>query len=103
MSFLRYLPSTEFRRFARPRTVYEYGFDKAGAIKQDGSPSEHLLPWEAIDAHAKSFVTGRPCQYIVVGEFVREDGVRFPDLAINPDWMESFSFRRDGKRWVAPE
>jgi hypothetical protein len=91
------LPTATHRRFATPRSVYEYGFDKDGPIKQPGSPSDYLLSWDAIDAHTRSFVDGRPCQLIVIGEYVREDGLRFPDLVMNPAWMESIGYRGKGQ------
>ena len=92
------LSATEHRRF-RPRTVYEYGFDARGPIAQDGAPSGYLLPWEAIDAHSRSFVTGLPCQYIVIGEYVTEAGMRYPDLVINPAWMQAKGYVANGRRW----
>lgn len=74
-------------RFDPPRTLYEYGFDARGAIVQPGSPSGLLLPNEAIDDHADSIVRGRPPMYWVIGEDVRDDGIRFPILAVTPEYM----------------
>lgn len=78
---------TIHRRFDPPRSTYEYGFDGRGAIVQEGSPSGFLLPHEAIDDHAESIVKSRPPMYLVTGEYVRDDGIRFPVLEVSPAYV----------------
>lgn len=91
---------TVLRRFDPPRSTYEYGFDARGAIVQEGSPSGFLLPNEAIDDHADSIVKSRPPMYCVTGEYVRDDGMRFPMLAMTPEYMRWTGHVRDEHgRW----
>ncbi len=70
-----------YRKFRRPRSIEEYGFDADGPIRQPDSPSGFLLGWDALDAHAEAVTSSRWCPYIIVGETVRDDGMRFPELA----------------------
>lgn len=86
------MTTTKQYRFSPPRSVYEYGFDQDGPIPQVGTATGFLLGWDALDAHTEAFGSGKPCQYLVVGEEVREDGRRFPTLAINPAYMESLGY-----------
>jgi hypothetical protein len=84
---------TQHNIFWPARTVRSYGFDaNHRPIEEAASPSGYLLPWEAIDAEADAVSTRRPCQFVVVGEYVRDDGVRLPELGVNPDWMHDQGF-----------
>jgi hypothetical protein len=88
------------RKFARPKSVEEYGFEDGRAVDQAGTPSGFLLPWEAIDDVARAKTEHRPQMLVVVGEWVREDGVRFPELVVSERFMLHRGYVRDGRHWV---
>lgn len=84
---------TQHNVFRPARSVREYGFDaNHRPIEQKASPSGYLLPWEAIDAEAEAVSTRSRCQFVVRGEWVRDDGARFPELAVDPEWMHDQGF-----------
>lgn len=90
--------STEYHPFSPPRPVAQY----AG---QAGPHNGQALDANAYAALATSKVKGGPCELVVRGEYVRDDGVRFLDFAIDPVWLElNSNYRRvDGRlRWVCP-
>ena len=94
----RMLGGAIHRRFYPPRSVNEYGFDARGAIVQEGSPSGFLLPHEAIADHAESIVKARPPMYVVTGEYVRNDGMRFPELAVSKAYAEWAGYEEEHGR-----
>jgi hypothetical protein len=86
-----------------PETLRQYGHDAAGELIRQATPSGFLLPWDAIDAESTALSRHEPCQYLVIGETVRDDGVRFPELGINPVWMEHRGYVRSGRfDWHRP-
>ena len=81
--------------FDPPRTLRGYGFDaNHRPVVQAESPSGYVLPWEGIDAEADAVSSRGPCQFVVIGEYVRDDGARFPELAVNPAWMRDQGYVR---------
>lgn len=100
--------TTKQRRFSPPRSVYEYGFDADGPIRQAGTVSGCLLGWDALDAHTESLTYGKPCEFVVVGEDIRDDGMRFPILGVSPLYMENLGYtaktNKDGfiTGWTRP-
>ena len=63
--------TSAYHRFKPVRKVAEY-------LGTPGpEPSGTALTYAALDAHAASVSTGVPCEVVVIGEQVREDGVRF--------------------------
>jgi hypothetical protein len=76
------------RTFIPPRTVREYGYMDGELVEDLASPSGFLLPWEAIDDQAQAIATRRAPSFVVVGEFVRDDGTRFPELGVTTAHIE---------------
>jgi hypothetical protein len=65
-----------------------------------------LLSSMALDALARSKMTGKPCEVVVTGQQIREDGAVFLDLSANPEFIEATTdWRRDGRRFrlICPE
>lgn len=81
--------SSIYRPFRPARSVREYGYDADGPIVQDGTPSGFILPWEAIDDQAEAVVMHRPPAFVVTGEHVRDDGVRFAEIGVTTGHIES--------------
>lgn len=73
-----------------------------------GQPGPHnglALTWDVIRAMSESRVSGKPHGYLVQGEWVRRDGVRFLDIAVDRAWVTENTNNQvvDGKlRWVCP-
>jgi hypothetical protein len=85
------------RTFRPPRAVREYGYVDGDLVVDEESPSGFLLPWEAIDDQAIATATRRAPAYVVVGEFVRDDGTRYPELGVTTQHIEAnTSYRWDG-------
>lgn len=81
--------------FDPPRPLRDYGFDvNHRPIVQAGSLSGYLLPWDALDAEAAAVSGRNPCQFVIIGETVRVDGVRFPELGVNAAWMRDQGYVR---------
>jgi hypothetical protein len=93
------LGTTRLDKFTLPMSVRAYGYRNGRPIVQEDSPSGHLLPWEALDDEAEALVSDRPARYVVTGEYVRADGVRFPVLAVSDAYMKWQGYERDGHRW----
>ena len=98
---------TAHRVFARPRTVREYGYLDGQPIEQPGSPNGFLLPWDAIDDQALAIVERRAPAFVVLGEYERSDGLRFPELAVTTSHIEAtthYRWDRDARRlrWTCP-
>ena len=74
---------TKHHVYRKARTVREYGYVDGRPVEQEGAPSGFLLGWEAIDDQAEALVQSRPPMYVVIGEWERTDGMRFPELAIS--------------------
>lgn len=75
-----------------------------------GQPGPHnglALTPDVIEAIASSRVSGRPHGYLVQGEWLRRDGVRYLDIAVDRRWVEANSHYRVDEhgqlRWVCPE
>ncbi len=71
--------------------------------------TEHLsdpaMPPHGYDAVAASKVSGQPPEFVVQGEW-RRDNRRFLDLALSRDYIEAVSNYRDldgTLRWTCPE
>lgn len=98
---------THYHAFTRPRTVREYGYMDGRPVVQEGTGSGFLLPWDAIDDQAAAVVERRAPAFVVVGEYEREDGVRFPELATTRIHIEATTnYRWDPDtrrlRWNCP-
>lgn len=75
-----------------------------------GQPGPHFglaLPPYVYDAIAEQKVHGGPSMYVARGEWRRDDGVRFLDLAVTEDWIIAHTFHRTDERgqlrWTCPE
>jgi len=79
--------STERTHFAHPQSVRAYGFLNGEPIVQAGTASGFLLGFDALDAHVDAVAERRPCEYLVIGEDRRDDGMVFPVLGMNPEYM----------------
>lgn len=82
---------TGHRTFRFPVPVREYGYTDDTLIPQPGSPSGFLLPWDAIEDQAQAVSERRPPAYVVIGEFTRADGMRFPELGVTTAYIEASS------------
>jgi hypothetical protein len=94
------IPAT-YTRVADPMSARRYCIDTDGnAIVQAGTPSGMLCSWELLESAASS---GTP-ELVVIGEYVRhDDGVRFPQQAVNPAWMRSQGYVTSrGYGWHLP-
>ena len=77
------------RYFNPPKSVKAYGFENGQPVPQAGSASGFLLGWDALDAHVQALAERRPCEFVVTAEDTRDpDGLVFPVLGMNPDYME---------------
>lgn len=95
------------RSFRPPQTVREYGYVDGVLATEPRSSSGFLLPWEAIDDQAEAIAEKRAPAFVVVGEFVDDDGTRYPELGVTTGHIEANShYRRDSKtgrlRWTCP-
>jgi hypothetical protein len=87
---------TQHNVYRRPQTVREYGYIDGHLVEQPGTANGFLLGWEAIDDEAEAIARRRPPKYVVIGEFVRADGMRFPELAISKAYMNWAGYVQDG-------
>lgn len=88
-----------YHPFNPPRRPEEY----AG---QPGPHQGYALTWDVIQAIAESKVSGKYHGYLIRGEWIRRDGVRFLDIAVDRAWVvENTDYQLiDGRlRWVCPE
>jgi hypothetical protein len=69
-----------YRRIWPHQTIEEYGMNGGRFIPQPGSVSGFLLDFGAIDEHAWAVNHHAPSRYVVIGETIRDDGVRTPEL-----------------------
>jgi hypothetical protein len=83
-----------YTAFQPPVTLREYGYDDGGLIRQTASGSGFLLPWDAINAEADAVSRREPCRYVVVGETLRADGARFPELGVTSAWLRHRGYVR---------
>lgn len=92
--------TTEYVPFSPHRRPEEY-------VGQVGQHNGLALPQYALDAIATSKLARQPNQYAVLGEWRRDDGVRFLDLGVTREWLEAVSnYRQDDTgrlRWTCPE
>src|SRR4051812_23361796 len=104
------LRGVEYHRFARARSVHDYGYRDGKPIMAE--PGIPLLPWEAIDDLAQANIAGRPPMYLVIGEDVGEArelllGRKFmdfpartyPRLAVSDAYMKWAGYERTGFKW----
>lgn len=70
----------EYHPFNPPRRPEEY-------VGQAGPHNGLALTADVLQAIARSKVSGEPHEYVVRGEWVRRDGVRFLDFAIDRAWV----------------
>lgn len=93
-------PTTEYFRFRPHRKPEEY-------LGQAGPHFGLALEPAVLDAIADAKATGRPNQYAVIGEWRRSDGVRFLDVGVTREWLETVTnYRLDDNgrlRWTCPE
>ncbi len=73
-------PKTEYHPFNPHRRLEEY----MGAA---GPHNGLALTHDVLGAIAEARVTGRPHPYLVRGEVVRDDGVRFLDIGVDVQWV----------------
>lgn len=89
---------TEYHEFNPPRRPEEY-------VGQVGPHAGYALTWDVIQAISETRVTGKPHGYLVRGEWVRRDGVRFLDIAVDRTWVVANTNHQliDGElRYVCP-
>lgn len=89
----------EYVTFNPPRRPEEY-------VGQKGPHNGLALEHYVLDAIAEARVSGRRHRYVVQGEYVRRDGVRYLDIAIDRAWItENTNYRLfEGRlRWQCPE
>jgi hypothetical protein len=63
------------------------------------------LPHDVLEAIAQARVSNRPHQYLVRGEWVRSDGARYLDIAVDRAWLTASTNYQlvDGMlRWTCP-
>lgn len=95
---MTYGPVTEYHRFNPPRRIEEY-------VGQPGHQFGLALPPEGYEAIAEAKMHGGPAQFVVRGEWVRSDGVRYLELAVSHDWILANTSYRDHNgrlRWECP-
>lgn len=85
---------TTYRAFRPPRSVREYGYDGSEPLDQVGSPSGFRLPWDAIMDQSDARTERRSPMYVVLGEYAREDGYRWPELGVTTAHIEANSDHR---------
>lgn len=88
----------EYREFNPPRRPEQY-------VGQPGPHQGLALEHYVLEAIAEARVSQRPHRWVVRGEWVRRDGVRFLDIAVDRAWIDaSTDFRlSDGAlRYVCP-
>lgn len=89
---------SEYHEFNPPRRPEEY-------VGQPGPHNGLALTYDVIQAIASSKMSGRPHPFLVRGETVRRDGVRFLDIAIDRAWVtQNTNYKLiDGRlRWQCP-
>ena len=85
-----------YRAFHPARPVREYGFVDGQPVLDETTASGYLLPWEALDDQAQAVATRRAPAYVVVGEFIRPNGTRYPELGVTTQHIEAnTSYRWD--------
>lgn len=58
-----------------------------------------MLPPYAMDALAESMTSDLPCELVVLGEYVRDDGVRFLNFGVTRGYVEAMTdFLDEGGR-----
>lgn len=98
MTMLERITRTEYHPFNPPRHPEEF----------QGIAGPHAglaLPYDVLQAMAEAKVANRPHPYIVRGEWVRSDGVRFLDVAVARQWVtQNTNYQLiDGRlRWQCP-
>ena len=92
--------TVDYHRFDPPHRPEEY-------VGQPGPYFGLALPPYAYDAIAVRKVHGGPSMYAIQGEWRRADGMRFLDLSVTREWIESVTlYRADERgelRWTCPE
>lgn len=82
------------RTFRPSRSVREYGYVDGALIVDESTTSGFLLPWEAIDDQAEAVANRRLPAFVVVGEYERDDGIRYPELGVTTAHIEANSAYR---------
>ena len=108
-TLLRDAPIREYVTFTPPRLLVEYVED--GQVVVGHEANRCALHWEAIEAMNLARQTGKPCEYVVIGEERYGDGRFYHDLGMNPDWVRANTDyqRESGERsaglwvWVCPD
>ena len=91
--------TVEYHPFNPPRRPEEF---VGIAGPHNGLALEHYV----LEAIAKARVENRGHPYMVRGEWVRSDGVRYLDVAVDRSWVTANTHYQliDGRlRWVCPE
>lgn len=78
-----------YRAFRPPQSVRDYGYVDGDLVVEPRSPSGYLLPWIAVDDQTDAVRERRAPAYVVIGEFIRDDGMRAPDLAVTTGHIEA--------------
>lgn len=89
----------EYVPFSPPRRPEEY-------VGQSGPHNGLALEHHVLDAIAEARLTGRRHRYLVQGEYVRRDGVRYLDIAIDRAWITAntrYQLIEGRLRWQCPE
>jgi hypothetical protein len=88
----------EYVEFTPPRRPEQY-------VGQPGPHNGLALTHDVLTAIAQSRITGQRHPFLVRGEWIRKDGKRFLDIAIDRAWVTENTHYRliEGRlRWVCP-
>lgn len=84
LSFIRPRVSTEYREFIPPRRPEEF-------VGLAGPHFGLALEPAVLEAIAKAKIERRAHPYLVRGEWVGSDGVRFLDVAVDRSWVTNIT------------
>lgn len=84
----------EYRPYPRPRPVTDW-IEEDGTILAGHELGGLILNPAVLDGHARAVCDHIPEEYLVTGEDVREDGIRFLRFAMNVAWIEAKTDYRD--------
>lgn len=89
-----------YHPFSTPRRAEEYQGAKGNEV------GGMALPPHVYEAIAKAKTSGKPCQYVVLGEHRRDDGTSWLHFGVTRAYIEAVTNYRDtgsGLHWTCPE